>query len=93
MVLLWLLPSVVVTAAAIAWVSWYSRESREEVDRDEQLRRLGAALDPAPSRRSERVQPGYVAPPVSDDDRPRVTVRRPVQSQAKPDSTEDRKAS
>jgi hypothetical protein len=44
-ILLWLVPPVVVTVLAMAWVSWVGREGRGEVDRDEAVRRLGAALD------------------------------------------------
>lgn len=44
-ILLWLVPPVVVTVVAMAWVGWVGREGRGEVDRDEAVRRLGAALD------------------------------------------------
>lgn len=44
-ILLWLVPPVVVTVVAMAWVGWLGREGRGEVDRDEAVRRLGAALD------------------------------------------------
>jgi hypothetical protein len=52
-ILLWLVPPVVVTALAMAWVGWLGREGRGEVDRDEAVRRLGVALDkpPKPFRR------------------------------------------
>jgi hypothetical protein len=57
-ILLWLVPPVVVTLVAMAWVGWVGREGRGEVDRDEALRRLGAALDrerpPAPARLPRR---------------------------------------
>ncbi|GAA5156430.1 hypothetical protein GCM10023340_44280 [Nocardioides marinquilinus] len=45
MVLLWLVPPVVVTVAAMVWVAWLGREGRGEVDRDEALRRMTAVLD------------------------------------------------
>lgn len=44
-ILLWLVPPVVVTVLAMAWVGWVGREGRGEVDRDEAVRRLGAALE------------------------------------------------
>ena len=55
-VLLWLAPAVVVTAAAMAWAGWAGRQRRESVDRDEAVRRLGAALE-----RQAR-SPGYAVP-------------------------------
>ena len=47
-ILLWLVPPVVVTVLAMAWVGWVGREGRGEVDRDEAVRRLGAALEKDP---------------------------------------------
>jgi hypothetical protein len=44
-ILLWLVPPVIVTLVAMAWVGWVGREGRGEVDREEALRRLGAALE------------------------------------------------
>lgn len=44
-ILLWLVPPVVVTALAMAWVGWVGREGRGEVDQDEAVRRLGVALE------------------------------------------------
>ena len=49
-ILLWLVPPVVVTVVAMAWVGWVGREGRGEVDRDEAVRRLGAALERTPER-------------------------------------------
>lgn len=43
-ILLWLVPSVVVTVLAMAWVSWAGRDGRGEVDRDVAAERLGRAL-------------------------------------------------
>ncbi|GAA5117250.1 hypothetical protein GCM10023339_27680 [Alloalcanivorax gelatiniphagus] len=54
-ILLWLVPSLVVTALAMAWVSWVSRDGRGEVDRDVAVERLGKALAkelPAGTRRT-----------------------------------------
>lgn len=47
-ILLWLVPPVVVTVLAMAWVGWVGRAGRGEIDRDEAVRRLGAALDREP---------------------------------------------
>jgi hypothetical protein len=44
-ILLWLVPPVVVTLVAMAWVAWVGREGRGEVDREELVRRLGTALE------------------------------------------------
>lgn len=55
-VLLWLVPAAVVTAVAMAWAGWAGRQRREVVDRDEAVRRLGAALE-----RGRRT-PGYAVP-------------------------------
>jgi hypothetical protein len=43
-ILLWLVPSAVVTLAAMLWVSWVSRDGRGEIDRDVAVERLGKAL-------------------------------------------------
>ena len=54
-ILLWLVPSVVLTGAAMLWVSWVSRDGRGEVDRDVAVERLGKALArdlPAGTRRT-----------------------------------------
>jgi len=57
-ILLWLVPPVVVTVLAMAWVGWVGREGRGEVDRDEAVRRLGVALEreqkPGPARLPRR---------------------------------------
>ncbi|MDP3890882.1 hypothetical protein [Nocardioides sp.] len=44
-ILLWLVPSAVVTLAAIVWVSWLGRRGRGEVDRDVAVARLAEALE------------------------------------------------
>ena len=44
-ILLWLVPPVLVTLAAMAWVTWLGREGRGEVDRDVAVERLARALD------------------------------------------------
>ena len=43
-ILLWLVPSLLVTVAAMVWVSWLGREGRGEVDRDVAVERLARAL-------------------------------------------------
>lgn len=43
-ILLWLLPSAVVTVLAMLWVGWLGREGRGVVDREVAVRRLGEAL-------------------------------------------------
>ena len=54
-ILLWLVPAVVVTVAAMAWVSWVGRDGHGEIDRDVAVERLGKALAkelPAGTRRT-----------------------------------------
>jgi len=67
-ILLWLVPSVVVTVVAMLWVGWLGREGRGEVDRDVAVRRLGVALEPGSKKR--RPTPGYA---VEQPDRDRST--------------------
>lgn len=77
MVLLWLLPALVVTLAAMLWVGWAGRERTVEVDRDEELRRLGEALQ-GDSRKARRARAaGYVVPPRGRERSSAVAVRRP----------------
>jgi cytochrome c-type biogenesis protein CcmH/NrfF len=54
-ILLWLVPPVVVTLAAMAWVGWVGREGRGQVDREEAVRRLGAALEREQQPRTSRL--------------------------------------
>lgn len=68
-ILLWLVPPFVVAVLAMLWVGWVSRE-RGEVDRDEAVLRLGAALEREP-RVAHR--PSATAPERSTG----VAVRRP----------------
>ena len=56
-ILFWLLPAAVLTLASMAWVAWWGREGRGEVDRETAARRLGEALT-----REQRSRPGYAAP-------------------------------
>ena len=53
-ILLWLVPSVVLTGAAMLWVSWVSRDGRGEVDRDVAVERLGRALTKEPPAGTRR---------------------------------------
>jgi hypothetical protein len=65
-ILLWLVPSVVVTGVAMLWTAWLGREGRGEVDREVAVRRLASALEPD-GRRRRRPTPGYAADtPVRD---------------------------
>jgi hypothetical protein len=94
-ILFWLLPAAVVTLAAMAWVSWWGRESRGEVDREAAARRLGEAL-----AREERRRPGYAAPRRTPDRSTGVALRpsraRPVvipgEEQAAPAAADDEQA-
>lgn len=43
-ILLWLVPSVLVTVVAMVWVGWVGREGRGEVDPEVAVRRMAAAL-------------------------------------------------
>ncbi len=73
-ILLWLVPSVVVTALAMLWVGWLGREGRGEVDRDVAVARLGAALEPD-SRKRRTPTPGYVVPERPRDRSSGIAVR------------------
>ncbi|QZY30108.1 hypothetical protein [Nocardioides coralli] len=81
-ILLWLVPAGVVTTLAMAWVSWFGREGRGEVDREVAVRRLAAAMQrehPAagttrPLAARERstgiaVRPSRTAPSPAEDPR------------------------
>lgn len=43
-ILWWLAPPTAVTLLAMLWVAWLGRESDREVDRDQAVARIGAAL-------------------------------------------------
>ncbi|MDQ6524430.1 hypothetical protein RB608_12495 [Nocardioides sp. LHD-245] len=76
-ILFWLLPAAVLTLASMAWVAWWGREGRGEVDRETAARRLGEALT-----REQRARPGYAAPEREPDRHNGVALRpsrsRPV---------------
>lgn len=76
-ILFWLLPAAVATAVAMAWVGWWGREGRGEVDRETAARRLGEALS-----REQRTRPGYAVPPRVEERSTGVALRpsraRPV---------------
>ncbi len=82
-ILLWLVPSALVTIAAMAWVSWVGRRGRGEVDRDVAVARLGKAL-----RKDHR---GLTAArPVPPRDRSTgVAVRPSRRPPARPDERSD----
>lgn len=73
-ILLWLVPSVVVTVVAMAWVAWLGREGRGEVDREVAVRRLAEALEPGPRRRRSPT-PGYAADRPARDRSTGIAVR------------------
>jgi hypothetical protein len=86
-ILLWLVPPVLVTLVAMAWVGWVGREGRGEVDREEALRRLGAALDRPRRHRSAE------SPPVRDRSTGvavRRTPRPAVRPLARPETDQDK---
>lgn len=83
-ILLWLVPSAVVTVLAMLWVGWRGREERAEIDRDEAVRRLAVALEPdrhasrrtpLRPRRGRRPAPGYAASRPDPDRSSGVAVR------------------
>lgn len=69
-ILLWLVPSAVVTLVAMAWVAWLGREGRGEIDRDVAVERLARAL--AKDHRSQRS-----GPPARERDRSTGIAVRP----------------
>lgn len=72
-ILLWLVPPVVVTGIAMAWVSWISRDGAGEPDPDVQAARLAAAM--------QRKHPGLTAKaPVRARDRSTGLAVRPSRS-------------
>jgi hypothetical protein len=68
-ILLWLVPSLVATVAAMAWVSWRGREGLGELDADEVAERVGRALA------RDHVRRYAAAPPPPRVGPPTVTVR------------------
>ncbi len=81
---MWLVPPVLVTVSAMAWVGWLGREGRGEVDRDVAVRRLALALEKdhrtatgaRPVRVSDRSTGIAVRPARSDD--PARPIHRPL---------------
>lgn len=76
-ILLWLVPSAVVTVVAMLWVTWLGREGRGEVDREEAVRRLAGALEPDEHRRGGRARPapGYAVSRPEPDRSTGIAVR------------------
>ena len=73
-ILLWLVPSAVVTVVAMLWVGWLGREGRGEVERDVAVRRIASALEPD-QRRRRRPAPGYAAERPEPDRSSGIAVR------------------
>ena len=74
-ILLWLVPPVVVTLVAMAWVGWAGRERRGAVDPEIAVRRMADAL-------SKPTPPRYAAPRQERERSSGVAVRpsrRPAQ--------------
>ena len=55
-ILLWLLPAVLVTVAAMCWVGWAGRDPRE-VDREVMVRRLAKGMSRETPLRSAAPRP------------------------------------
>lgn len=72
-ILLWLVPTVLVTLAAMVWVSWLGREGRGEIDRDVAVRRLAKAIE-----KDHRTK--LPARPARTDDRSTGIAVRPTRS-------------
>ncbi len=68
-ILLWLVPSLVATVAAMVWVSWRGREGLGELDADEVAERVGRALA------HDHVRRYAAAPPPPRVGPPTVTLR------------------
>ena len=69
-ILLWLVPTGVVTFVAMLWVAWLGREGRGEVDRDVAVQRLAGAM--------QREQPATLMQrPVAPPDRSTGIAVRP----------------
>ena len=78
-ILLWLVPSLAVTALAMLWVGWVGRERTEEVDREAAAARLARALEHGrPVARGSRPQP--------ERDRSRGIAVRPSRVTESPES-------
>jgi len=58
-ILLWLVPTGVVTLVAMLWVAWLGREGRGEVDRDVAVQRMAGAMqrEHPPTRAQRPVAP------------------------------------
>ncbi|KAB2809054.1 hypothetical protein F9L07_18505 [Pimelobacter simplex] len=82
-ILFWLVPAAALTVASMAWVAWWGRDGRGEVDRETAARRMGEALG-----REQRTRPGYAAPRRAPERATgialRTSRRRPVVIQGAP---------
>jgi hypothetical protein len=88
-ILLWLVPPVIVMFLAMAWVGWVGREGRGEIDHEEAVRRLGAALERAPQRPTRLPRRRERSTGVAL----RRTRRHPARGLEQTDADEDRRAS
>ena len=68
-ILLWLVPTGIVTLVAMLWVVWLGREGRGEVDRDVAVERLAAAMQ----REHSGLAPGTPGRPARPQHRHRRT--------------------
>lgn len=84
-ILLWLVPPVVVTLLAMAWVGWIGREGRGEVDPEVAVRRMAQAL-------SKPTPQGY-AVPRQDRERSTGVAVRPSRRPAQRSSSRQKRAS
>ncbi|WP_377323707.1 hypothetical protein ACFJIY_03150 [Pimelobacter simplex] len=82
-ILFWLVPAAALTVASMAWVAWWGRDGRGEVDRETAARRMGEALE-----REQHTRPGYAAPRRAPERATgialRTSRRRPVVIQGQP---------
>ena len=67
-ILLWLVPTGVVTLVAMVWAGWVGRESRGAVDREVAVQRMGEALGRRPGH-------GYAAERAPSDRSTGIAVR------------------
>lgn len=86
-ILFWLAPAVVVTLAAMVWVTWQGRDPRA-VDRETAARRIGEAL-----ARQEGTTAGYAAPRRTPDSASGVKVRRYTSDRAGAEDGPEQQAS
>lgn len=74
-ILWWWLPAGLVTLLAIGWVSWYGRDGRGELDRDEAVKKMAEALAKQPRTSGRGTRP---APPARPRERSTGIAVRPT---------------